>query len=165
MWLILAKKKMLIIVPIYCSEQKHFLHQTQIFLRLYSFSNLLRKLNFLFISEFLSEIVTFWNKKRSFSEFPQKYFNTTEKHSLAVCGSFWGEKQFLLIFVPFYLFDQNQLFKQIQNFFRIFPFFKLLRKINFLSISVQQSVIVTFLTTKRSFQLISPKMLQNNRKA
>ena len=98
------------------------LHQTQIFLRLFSFSNLLRKVFFLFISELLSEIVTFWNKKRSFSKFPQKWFNTTEKHSIDVCGSFWGEKKFLLIFVAIYRFDQNQFFKQSKLSSGFFPF-------------------------------------------
>ena len=43
-------------------------------------------------------------------------------HSLAVCGSLCGEKQFLLIFIPIYLFDQKKLFKQIQIFLRIWPF-------------------------------------------
>ena len=60
-------------------------------------------------------------KKRSY-EFPPKCFKTTERHSLAVCGSVCGEKQFLLIFIPFYWFDQKPLFKQIQIFFRICPF-------------------------------------------
>ena len=32
---------------------------------------------------------------------------TTERHSLAVCGSFCGEKQFLLIFIPFYWFEKK----------------------------------------------------------
>ena len=39
-----------------------------------------------------------------------------------VCGSHCGEKQFLLIFIPFLMFDQKQLFKQIQIFLRIGPF-------------------------------------------
>ena len=141
------------------------LHQIQILLWLFSFSNLLRKVIFLNISELLSEIVNILNKKRCFHKFPQNCFKTTEKHSLALCGSFWGEKQFLLIFVPFYWFDQKQLFKQTQIFLRICPFSNLLRKTNILSISVQLSVIVTFLTKERTFQWILPKMLQNNRKA
>ena len=45
-----------------------------------------------------------------------------QKESLAECSSLFGEKQFLLIFIPFYWFDQKQLFKQIQIFLRIFPF-------------------------------------------
>ena len=63
---------------------------------------------------------------------------------LAVCGSFWGEKQFLLIFVPFYWFDQKQLFEQIQIFLRICPFSNLLRKTYFLCISLLLSEIVIF---------------------
>ena len=90
----------------------------------------------------------------------RKFFKTTGKHSLAECDSFWGEKQFLLIFGPFYRFDQNQLFKQIQIFFRISPFSNLLRKTNFLSISVLLAEIVTFLMKKSCFQWIRPKMLQ-----
>ena len=42
--------------------------------------------------------------------------------SLAVSGSLCGEKQFLLIFIPFQWFDQKQLFKQIQIFHSIYPF-------------------------------------------
>ena len=53
---------------------------------------------------------------------PQKCFKTTERHSLTVCGSLLGGKQFLLILVPVYWFDQKQLFKQIQIFLRICPF-------------------------------------------
>ena len=44
---------------------------------------------------------------------------TTEMPSLAVCGSLCGEKQFLLIFIPFYWFDQKKLFKKIQIFLSI----------------------------------------------
>ena len=72
-----------------------------------------------------SHFLYFLNKKRSFQWiFPlyENFFKTTGKHSLAVCGLFWGEKQFLLIFVPFYWFDQKQLFKQIQIFLLICPF-------------------------------------------
>ncbi len=54
--------------------------------------------------------------------FSKKFFKTTERHNLAVCGSFFGEKQFLLIFIPFYWFDQKQLFKQIQIFLRFASF-------------------------------------------
>ena len=61
-------------------------------------------------------------KKKVLKEFPPKYFKTTERHSLAVCGSLWGEKHFLLIFIPFYGFDQKNLFKQIQIFLWICPY-------------------------------------------
>ena len=39
-----------------------------------------------------------------------------EKHSLAVGGSFCGEKQFLLIFVLFYCLEQKGLFTTNPNF-------------------------------------------------
>ena len=131
--------------------------QIQILLRIFPFSHLLRKINFLSISVLLSKIVTLWRKREVLCEFPQKCFKTTEKHSLAVCGSLWGEKQFLLIFVPFYWFDQKQMFKQIQIFLRIFQFSNMLRKKNFLCISVILSEIVTFLTEKKSSLWFFPK--------
>ena len=52
----------------------------------------------------------------------QKCFKTTEMHGLEVCGSLCGEKQFLLLFIPFYWFEQKKLFKQIQIFLSICPF-------------------------------------------
>ncbi len=57
-----------------------------------------------------------------------------------------------LIFVQFNWFDQKQLYKQIQIFLWICPFTNLLRKTNFLSISVLLSEIVIYLTKKRYFQ-------------
>ena len=39
--------------------------------------------------------------------FPQIASKQSESHSLAVCVSLCGEKQFLLIFIPFYWFDEN----------------------------------------------------------
>ena len=126
---------------------------------------LVKKKNFLSISVLLSAIVTFFYLKENFSvNFTENASKQRGKHSLAVCSSFWGEIQFLLIFVLFYWFDQKKLFKQIQFFLRICAISNLLRKTNFLSISVLLSEIVTFLNKKRSFQWISPKMLQNNRK-
>ena len=79
----------------------------------------------------------------------KKSFKTTERHSLAVCGSLYGEKLFL-IFIPFYWFDQKQLFKQIQIFLRICPFKKMVRKTKFLSISVLVSEIDSFMSKKKS---------------
>ena len=85
--------------------------------------------------------------------------------SLLVCGSLCGEKLFLLIFIPFYWLDQKQLFKQIQIFLRIYSISNMIRKTNFLSISVLVSEIATFMSNKKSSLLISTKMLQNNREA
>ena len=106
------------------------------------------KTNFRSFSVLVSEIVTFMYKKKVLSEFPPNNFKTTESHSLALCGSLCGEKQFLLIFIPFYLFDKKKLFKQIQIFLRIYSFSNMVRKTNFLSISVLLSEIVPFLTKK-----------------
>ena len=124
--------------------KKSWLKLTQIFHCICPFSNYLRKKNFSSISELLSERVIFLIKREVFSEFPRKRFKTTGKHSLAVCDAFCGEKLFLLIFVPFYWFDQKQLFKQIQIFFWICRFSNLLRKTNFLSISELLSERVIF---------------------
>ncbi len=75
---------------------------------------MLRKTNILSISVLLCEI--------SSLRISPKCFNVAGNHSLAVCGSFWGEKQFLLIFLPFNWFDQKQLFKQIQFSSTFAPF-------------------------------------------
>ena len=97
-------------------NKKVCLQQIQIFLWICPFSNLLGKTKFLIISELLSEIVTFWTKKRSFQWISLKSFKTTGKHSLAVYGSFWEEKQFFLTFVPFYCFEQKGWFTTNSNF-------------------------------------------------
>ena len=160
----LEKFFLLIFIPFYWFEQKQLFKQIQIFLRICHFSNMVRKTNFLSTSLLVSEIVIFWLKRKVLYEFPQKCFKTTEKHSLAVCGSPCGEKQFLLIFIPFYRFDQKKVFKQIQIFLWICPFSNMVRKTNFVSISVFVSEIITFLTKKRCFLWISPKIFQNNTK-
>ena len=91
----------------------------------------------------------FWLKREIFSEFTGKSFITTGKHSLTVCGSFWGEIFFFLIFVHFYWLDQKQLFKQTQIFLRICPISNLLRKINFLSNSLLLSGVFSLWPKKR----------------
>ena len=83
---------------------------------------MLRKTYFRVFHCFFLRESLFWLKREVLCKYPQKCFKTTEMHSLAVIGSFWREKQHLLIFVPFYWFDQKQLFKQIQIFLRINPF-------------------------------------------
>ena len=140
------------------------LKQIQIFFRIFPFSNMVRKTHFLSFSVHVSEIVIFMSKKKSSFEFPAKSFKTTERISLAVCGLLCGEKQFLLIFIVFYWFDQKQLLKQIQIFLRILNFSNIVRKTNLLSFSVLIFEIVTFMSKKNSSLWISPKMLQNNRK-
>ena len=80
------------------------------------------------ISVLVSEIVTFMGKKNSLHEFPPKFFKTTERHSLAVCGSLCGGKQFLLISILYYWFVKKKLFKQMQIFLRIFPFSNMVKQ-------------------------------------
>ena len=76
------------------------------------------KLSEFFNARFCDSLLCLKRKVRN--EFPQKYFKTKERYSLAVCGSLCGDKQFLLIFIPFYWFDQKQLFKQILIFLSFF---------------------------------------------
>ena len=140
------KQFLLIFVPLYWSDQKELFKQIQIFLWICAFSKMLRKTNFLSISVLFSEIVTFLIKKRSSLWISTKCLKTTEKHSFSVCSSLWGEKHVILIFPPFYWFDQKEFLKQIQIFHRICPFSNMLRKTTFLNISVLLSEIVTFLT-------------------
>ena len=122
------------------------------------------------LSEFFSarfwDSQFFWLKREVLNEFPPKCFNTTEKHSLAVCDSIWGEKQFLLIFVPFYWFDQNNLFKQIQIFLRICIFLNMVRKkksSEFYQYSFWEESV--FWLKREVLCEFPPKILQNNRKA
>ena len=140
-------------------DQKHLLIQIQIFLRIYPFSNMVRKIKSLSISVLVSEIVILCLKRKVLYEFLQKCFKTTERHSLAICGLLCGEKQFFLIFILFYWFDPKNLLKQIQIFLSICPFSNMVRKTNFLCISVLVSEIVTFMSKKKSSLWISPKML------
>ena len=79
-----------------------------------------------FLSFFLRESI-FWLKSVVFSEFLPKCFKITEKHSLAVCGSFWGVKPFLLIIIPFYRFDQKSCLNK-SKFPQDLPLFKLVKK-------------------------------------
>ncbi len=65
-----------------------------------------------------------------FNELVRKYLKTTGKHNLALCGSFSGEKQVLLIIVPFCCFKQKQLFTPNPNFSLAFLLFKLVGKSN-----------------------------------
>ena len=140
-------------------NKKGCLQQILFFLWIWSFSNLFRKKNFQSISEQLSKRVNFLTKNEFFTEFPRKWFittgkqfsicpifvvwskavvfnelawkwfKTTGKHNLAVCGSFCGEKEFLLIIVPFYC-EPKHLFTPNPNFPLAFPLFKLVEKSN-----------------------------------
>ena len=165
MWLNLRRKRFLLIfVHFYWFGQKKLFKQIQIFLRICFFSNLLRKTNFLSILVLLSEIVTFWLKREVFIELAWKCFKTTESIVWRFVAHF-EEKQFLLIFVLFYCFEQIGLFTTNPNFPLDLSFSNCCKKTNFLSISELLSEIGNFLTKKRGFHWISPKMLQNNKKA
>ena len=156
---------LLIFIPFYWFNQNQSCKQIQIFLWICPFSNMVRKTNFLSISVLVSAIVTLMSKKKTSLRFPPKCFKTTERHSLAVCVPLCVEKQFLLIFIPIYWVDKKKLFKQIQIFLRICPFSNMVWITNFLSKSVLVSDIVTFMFKNKSSLWISPKILQNNRKA
>ena len=156
---------LLIFICFYRFNQKQLLKQIQIFLRIFPFTNMVRKTNFPNFSVLVSEISLLFLKRKVLYKFLQKCLKKTEKHSLAVCGILCGEKQFLVIFMRFYWFDQKHLLKQIQIFLRICPFSNMVRKTNFLSISVLVSEVVTFMSKKKSSLSISPKLLQNNREA
>ena len=105
------------------------------------------------LSEYFS--ARFWDshfyvQKKSSLWISPKMLKKTERPNLAVCGSLCGEKQFLLIFILHYWLVQKQLFKQIQILLRICPFSNMVRKTNFLSISVLVSEIITFMSKKKS---------------
>ena len=117
---------------------------------------MVRKTNFLSILVIVSELSLLCLKRKLLYEFSQKCFKTSERHSLPVSGSLCREKQFLLIIIPFYLFDQKELFKQIQIFLRICPFSNMVRKTNWLSFTVHISEIVTFML-KEKFSMNFPK--------
>ena len=98
------------IYPILLIWSKIVVKQIQIFLRIFPFQTWYKKkIAEYFIAVF--EIATFLTKKRSSLWIPTKCFKTKERHSLAVCGSLYGEKLFLLIIIPFYWFVQKQWFK------------------------------------------------------
>ena len=102
-----------------------------------------------FISMWLPRIVTFMSKKKMLYEFLQK---CSKQHKGLVYqyvgGSLFGEKLFLLIFTPFYWFDQKKLFKQIQIFLRIFPISNMVRKTTFW-VFQRSFLIVSLLCLKR----------------
>ena len=86
-------------------------------------SNMVRKTKFLSISVLISEIDTFLTKKWSSLWISPKML------------TLWRKKVFVDIY-PLLLVWSKQFFKQIQIFLRICPFSNMVRKTNFLSISV-----------------------------
>ena len=116
LWLTLWRKTVFVnIYPLLQVWSNQFFKQIQIFLRICSFSNMVRKTNFLSISVIIFESVTFESKKKSYLWISQKMHLNHIKSSLSVCGSLFGEKQFLLIYIPFYWFDQKNCLN-ISNF-------------------------------------------------
>ena len=156
LYVILFREKKVFVnfAPYYLFDQKQLFKQIQIFLWICPFSIMVRKTNFLSISMLVSEIVIFWLKREVLCEFPQKWLKK-KKHSFVVCELILEEIFFLLIFVHFYWFNQKKLFEYIQIFFRICPFSNMVRKTNFMSISVTISEIITFKSKKKSSLWIS----------
>ena len=129
MWLILRKKTVFVnIRPVLLLwTKKCCSKQISIFLWICSLSNLLKKK----ISDYFW--ASFWDrffllKREFFSEFLPKCFKTTEKHSLAVCGSFWGEKEFLFILSSFTALNKKGCLKQILIYPLDLLHFKLVEK-------------------------------------
>ena len=101
------KQFLLIFIPFYWFDQKYFLNKSKFSSGFFHFKHGKKnKLSEYFIA--VSKIATFLTKKRSSLWISQKFYKTTERHSLAVCGSLCGENQFFLIFISFYWFVQIQ---------------------------------------------------------
>ncbi len=94
---------LLIFPSFYRFDQKNLLKEIQIFHRICTFSNMLRKTTFLSISVLFSEIDIFGLKRVLLCEFHQKCFKLTETHSLAVCGSIIGEKKVFVNIPPIFM--------------------------------------------------------------
>ena len=124
---------------------------------------MVRKTNFLSISVLVSEIVTFMSKKKSSLWIAPKVLKKTERHSLEVCGTLFGEKQFLLIFIPFYWFDQKKCLNK-SKFYSGFSPFKHGKKNNLFEYFSAGYWDSQFYIQKEKFSMNPPKMLQNNRK-
>ena len=123
------------------------------------------KTKFLGISVLVSEIGTFLTKKGSSLWIsPKMLQNTTKALVISMLLTLWRKTVFVNIY-PLLLVWSKQFFKQIQIFLRICHFSNMVRKTNFLSISVIFFESVTFVSKKKSSLRIFPKMLQNNRKA
>ena len=123
------------------------------------------KTKFLGISVLVSEISPFLTKKRSSLWISPKLLqNNTTALFISMWLTMWRKTVFVDIY-PLLLVWSKQFFKQNQIFLRICPFSNMVRKTNFLRISVIVFESVTFVSKKKSSLWITPKMLQNNRKA
>ncbi len=109
------KEFLFIFVQLYCFEQKGWFTTNPNFPLDLLLFKLVEKNK---LSQYFCvhpEIVIFRQIREVFCKLARKRFKTTGKHNLAVCGSFCGEKQFLLIFVPFYCYVQKGLFTTNPN--------------------------------------------------
>ena len=123
------------------------------------------KQSFCVIPSFFLRYHFFWLKMEVFSEFTQKCFKTTGTDSLAACGSYWGEIVFWLRFVPFYKFEQKQLFTPNTNFPMVFNFSSLLMKTNFQIISELLSVISRFWPKREVFSEFPRKIVSKQQES
>ena len=133
-------------------NKKGCLPQILIYLEICFFSNLLRKTNFLSISEFFSVIVIFLTKKRSFQWISPKILQNNKEAEFSCRWLILRRNSFCLYLSCFTALYKKGCLQLIQIFLWIFPLSNLLCKANSMSISVLL------------FWWISPKMLQNNRK-
>ena len=166
MWLIVWRKSFFLnIYPILLVWLKQFFKKIQIFLRICPFQIWWEKQTLWVFQCLFLRYSLLCLKRKVLYEFPQKCFKTTQRPSLSVCGSLFGEKMFLLIFIPFYWFDQKNCLNKSKFSSGFAPFQTWYEKYIFWVFQFSFFEIVTFLTKKRSSLWISPKMLQNNTKA
>ena len=95
------------------------------------FSTCLEEITLWVILSFFLRKSIFKPKRELFSQI-QEMLQTPEMLIFAVCGSFWGAKIFLVIFVPFHMFDKKKsCLYQIKIFPQDLTCFKLGKKNNF----------------------------------
>ena len=158
------KQFLLIIVLFYCFEQKGLFTTNPNFPLDFPLFKLVEKnkLSLYFWASFWAS--HFLEKSVVYSELAPKYFKTTEKHSLAVCVILRRNFFFVNICPVLLLWIKGVIYNKSKFSSGFAPFQTCWEKY-FLSISALLSEIVIFWTKKRSFMWISPKTLQNNRKA
>ena len=126
---------------------------------------MVRKANFLSITVHVSEIVNFMSIKKSSLWISPKMLKNNRK---AEFSSMWLTLWRITVFVNIYPLSLVWLKNSCLNKSKIssgFAPFKHGKKTIFLTISMLITEIVTFMSKKKSSLRISPKMLQNNRKA
>ena len=126
--------------------------------------NMLRKTNFLNISVLVSEKVTFLTKTRSSLWISPKLLQNNRKEKFRNMWLSLVTKTIFVNICPLLLVWSKTVVLTNPNFPQVLPLSNMVRKTNFLSISVLVSAIITFMSIKKSSLRISPKMLQNNRK-